>query len=153
MKKTRVLFLILLLILLGVSGVITMNKKIIEEKSSNSVENRISEETQQLLINIRNEDVIWRGDFFGLKPELTGASLALRDTQENINSFLVNAIVEEDKFVAAHVLLTLRTPETYIISGSEWNGLRVHLQSDGKATFEGNDLVELQKYWRGKLNP
>ncbi|MFT3890488.1 MAG: hypothetical protein QM730_02545 [Anaerolineales bacterium] len=149
----RILSLILLLVFLGVLGVFTIYNKPVEKTLSTPSKNEISEETRELLSKIRNDDVVWRGGTLGLMPELSGASLMLSTTQENINPFLLEVIVDENKFVAAHVLLTMRTPETFTVSGSEWNGLRVHLRSNGKSTYESNDLIELQKYWIGKLKP
>ena len=44
---------------------------------------------------------MWDLNYIGLMPELTGAALELEDSHEDINPLLVDALVDEDKFVAA----------------------------------------------------
>jgi hypothetical protein len=83
---------------------------------------------------------------------LTGATLALQDIQEDINPLLIDALVIKDKFVAAHVLLTFRTSLPFAAKAGDWNGLKVEIGENGIASFDGNNLQELQEYWRGKLN-
>lgn len=141
-------FLALFILALSILSILVISKRINLLPSS---ENQISESTLLLISNIKNEDVIWSGTVIGLIPKLTGATLELKDTEENINPLLVDILLDENKFVAAHVLLTLRTSGPYPIGAAEWNGLKIQLQSNGKATFEGNNLIELQKYWKERL--
>ncbi len=121
------------------------------EMIANSFENQISKDTLELVNKITNEDVAWDGTFIGLMPKLGGATLRLRDSKKDINPLLVEALLDQDKFVAAHVLLTYRTALTISASGSEWNGLKVQLKSNGETAYDDNDLNELQKYWMEKL--
>ena len=108
----------------------------------------VSENTRQLILNMRNEDVIWTGNFAGLMPQtLNGATLALRDSEEPIEPLLLEALLDEDRYVAAHVLLTLRTGGTYSIAADHWNGLQVQLTTDKGTTYEGNDLEQLYQKW------
>jgi len=116
-------------------------------------EDRISTNTFELLSNIKNDDVIWNGGYLSLMPvKLTGATLVLLDVQEDINPLLIDALAIKDKFVAAHILLTLRTSSSFAAKAGDWNGLKVEIDSNGIASFDGNNLQELQEYWRGKLN-
>jgi hypothetical protein len=117
-----------------------------------SMDNRqsdpVSEDTKQLILNMRNEDVIWDGNFVGLMPKtLNGATLALRDSKEPIESLLLEALLDENRYVAAHVLLTLRTGGNYSISADGWNGLKVQLTAGKGTTYEGNDLEALYQRW------
>jgi hypothetical protein len=114
----------------------------------NRQSNPVSENTTQLILNMRNEDVIWDGNFAGLTPKtLNGATLALRDSKEPIEPLLLEALLDEDRYVAAHVLLTLRTGGTYSISAESWNGLQVQLTAGEGTTYEGNDLDALYQRW------
>jgi hypothetical protein len=113
---------------------------------------QISERTQDLLNRMRNEDVRWAGTFIGIIPiELVGPTLELRDISEDINFLLVKALRDPNKFVAAHVLLTFRTSIINQASASQWNSLEVQLSSNGETSFEGNNLIELQKQWTERL--
>jgi len=38
----------------------------------------------------------------------------------------------------------------FTMNAEDWNGLKVDIDSNG-ITFDGNNLQELQKYWRDKL--
>ncbi len=59
---------------------------------------------------IRNEDIQWLGTFDGLYPDLSGATAKLLKTQENIEPMLLEALRDDNKFVAAYVLLANRSP-------------------------------------------
>jgi len=153
MNKSVVTILALFLLALSILGIFAMRKKMNKLNLSTSSENQISESTLQLLSNIRNDDVIWDGTFVGIMPiELVGATLKLQYSQEDVNPLLISALRDQDKFVAAHVLLTLRTSKNYTINADEWNGLKVQLQANGKTSFNGNNLIELQKHWKEKLH-
>ena len=129
--------------------------------SCRPIENRLegtqfSASTNDLLAKMKNEDVIWYGTFVGLIPELTGATLFLVDAPEDITQYLIESLRDENKFVAAHVLLAYRTPEEKIFCKGEdrveeWCGLKVQIYADGRTTFDGNNLRKLQAFWRKTL--
>jgi hypothetical protein len=96
---------------------------------------------------IRNEDVKWDASRVGLLPQISGATAALLETKENIEPMLLVALQDKDKFVAAHVLLSLRSPSFPIGGHEAWNGLNVVLFADGRVSYEGNDLTALYKRW------
>jgi len=101
----------------------------------------VSNDTKQLIINMRNSDVKWDGNFLGLMPmSFVGATLTLQNAREPIEPLLVDAILDKDRYVAAHVLLTTRLEDRFTSSASEWNGLHVQLWADGSVSYEGNDL-------------
>ena len=109
---------------------------------------QISSDTAKLLDEMNNREVIWIGDYSGLHPrELTGATLKLNTVQEDIAPYLFDALLDEDKFVAAHILLTERSSSSfYGIGGLDWNGLVVH-NVEGDNLYEGNFLHALQDFW------
>ncbi len=153
MNKSTLRILVLILLAIVIVGIFAMISNRGKFNVTVSSGNRMSQETLQLLNDMKNDDVIWSGTYVGLLPtELTGASLLLLDVQEDINPLLIDALVDEDKFVAAHVLLTSRT--SILIAAprrGQWNGLSVELDSETGVSFDGNNLFELQKYWREKL--
>jgi len=111
----------------------------------------VSKDTQQLILNMRNSDVQWDGTFIGLLPNFQGPTLALQKIDEPIEPLLVAALLDEERYVAAHVLLTDRTNGSWTDTAEYWNGLRVHLYADGSVSYEGNDRNELHQYWIKKL--
>jgi len=155
MKKSALRILIFVLLVIGIVGIYVVIRKINKPDTPILPENQISEETILLLNDIKNSDVIWSGTYLGILPtKLTGASLLLLRTQEDINPLLFDALIDEDKFVAAHVLLASRTSISIATPHrGQWNGLKVQLIAKDTAivTFDGNDLFQLQELWREKL--
>lgn len=118
-----------------------------------SREIQVSDDTLELIMSISNEDVKWQGTVVGLIPELVGPSLALQDTPESINPLLIKLLLDRTKFVAAHVLLTRRTPGTFTETPGEWNNLKVQLFADGEVSYRGNNLLLLWMFWMRTLQP
>ena len=111
----------------------------------------MSKDTEQLILNMRNGDVQWNGTYIGLLPKFQGPTLALQNIDEPIEPLFVEALLDEERYVAAHVLLTDRTKGSWTDTAKNWNGLRVHLYADGSVSYKGNDLNELHQYWIEKL--
>jgi hypothetical protein len=106
-----------------------------------------------LVLCIRNEDIRWSYTYFGLFPVNTsGATRQLNGTEKEIDSMLLDLLEDEDRYVAAHVLLTFRSQERFELGTREWNGLYVQLGDGDIISYEGNNLAALQRYWRGKVN-
>jgi len=112
---------------------------------------QVSDTTEQLILNMRNSDVKWDGTFVGLLPEFNGPTLALQKIDEPIEPLLVEALLDEERYVAAHVLLTDRTKGSWTDTAKHWNGLSVHLYADGSVSYEGNDRNKLHQQWIEKL--
>lgn len=128
--------------------------------SCRPIENRLdgtqfSASTNDLLVKMKNEDVIWHGTYIGLMPELTGATLSLVEAPEDITQYLIEALRDENKFVAAHVLLAFRSKGKVPCAGGdlieEWCGLKVQIDAVEGTTFDGNNLRKLQAFWRKTL--
>ena len=157
MNKTISRFLILFLLVILIAGIYALKKEIIERNTANIPEYQISNSTLHLLGSMNNDDVTWSGDYIGIYPiEMTGATLLLRDVPEEINPLLIEALLDKDKFIAAHVLLTYRiTPTQFPAlvprSVNEWNSLIIQSDANGVLFFDINNMRKLQKYWHEKL--
>lgn len=117
----------------------------------------LSTATTKFLTDMKNEDVVWHGTIIGLSPELTGATLSLEQTSEDITPYLVEALLDKKKFVAAHVLLAFRLPAQTLCKGGrdlvrQWCGLKVQIDTVAGTTFYGNSLRKLQCDWRQILS-
>jgi hypothetical protein len=112
----------------------------------------VSQTTKQLIVNMRNSDVKWSETLSVLLPELNDPTCALQSIDEPIEPLLVEALLDEERFAVAHVLLTLRA-EKGVFSGSakNWNGLQMQLLTPGNVSYEGNDLEALYQEWTEKL--
>lgn len=137
----------------------------------------ISEQTRELINEIRNADITWGFDLGGVLPSLHGATLLLRNSSyddEDITPLLIDALLDEDRFVAAHVLLGLRlednlyaTMEAAAQTGSAlpgtpvtaqvhpnteyWHGLTIEWTDEG-ISYQRNNLAELRRMWKERLN-
>ena len=141
------------LLALGMVGIYTITFQINTQNSQDISEYQTSSAILQLCNNMSNSDVIWSRDYSGVNPiKFTGATLLLKDVQEDIAPLLIDALTNEDKFVAAHVLLTFREGILVPYKANNWYGLEFQYGVSG-ITFHGNDLLVLQNHWREKLQP
>ncbi len=112
----------------------------------------VSKDTKELILNMHNSDVKWNDSLFVFVPEFNGPTRALHSIDEPIEPLLVEALLDEERYVAAHVLLTMRTERGPVSAEPEnWNGLQMQLLPDGVITYEGNDLESLHQQWIEKL--
>jgi hypothetical protein len=117
-----------------------------------SCKSAVNTDTEQLILNMRNGDVKWSGNFLGLMPTSFSPTIStLQNVKEPIEPLLVDAMLDKDRYIAAHFLLTFRLEDHFNFSAEKWNGLRVQLSADGTASFEGNDLDKLHQYWIERL--
>src|SRR5437879_3837575 len=101
---------------------------------------------------ISNSDVAWDGSDLGIIAQIPkSAVLNLLDAPDCSAPALVAALLDPDRYVVAHVLLTDLLNEPWRGDGGAWNGLRVQLYADGKTGFERNDLQKLHEIWVMKL--
>jgi len=102
-----------------------------------------------LTARISNDEVRWDGNYVMLWPELSGYSEEIHATcSKDCIPDLVEALEDQDRYVAAHVLLTIFNGGEYELSAAAWNGLKVQLTADGKTVIPGGQQAALIKQWR-----
>ena len=101
---------------------------------------------------ISNADVAWDGTDLGIMPKVTRQGvLDVLASPDCSAPFLVDALLDPNRYVVAHVLLTDLSNEPWGGDGGAWNGLHVQLYADGRTTFEGNDRQQLHTIWLHQL--
>jgi hypothetical protein len=105
-------------------------------------------EPYRLTSKLRNDDVTWDGNYFGLSPFVTGdTAVSLLRYGRRATPALLDAIEQPDKFATAHVLLTEIWQNQYPLSAAEWNHLRVTLHSNGTLDFHPEQIPAIRTYW------
>ena len=114
---------------------------------ANSVEASGPANIARMIDDLNNAAISWDATFAGLVPTVVGDSarrlLACGDAAIPL---LVDALEDESKFIAAHVLLTVLSGVEYYTT--PWNGLEVDLSADGQARFDSRQRLELARLWR-----
>ncbi len=102
-----------------------------------------------ILNEMTNEDIHWDANFFSLHPEIVNSNLLelINMSEPKIDQLLLHALVEENRYVVAHVLLTMRLCLTFPADIMSWNGLQVQIYADNTVSFSGNDLNHLRDFW------
>lgn len=100
---------------------------------------------------IRNSDIKWRGDYLGVQPYFENPQLDTIVASHNpsVDDELYAMTVDPDRWIAAHVLLSLRESrrgETYRVSGGEWNHLKVRLRGTD-AQIEATQQASIRELW------
>lgn len=102
-------------------------------------------EPNPALARLRNGDVQWDGTLVGVLPRVAGdAALELLDVAPDWER-MVDALQDEQRFVAVHVLLTLQAGLVH--HGPAWNGLELGLAADGSVQIEPTQRFELRRRW------
>ena len=102
-----------------------------------------------LVAKIHNDHIRWDGNYFGLHVSSMG------ETEQRVlrsgsacRSFLIAALADESRFVAAHVLLTqIQGGTSQSVSAAEWNQLKVTLHADGRVEIPAGQRTEIQRLW------
>jgi len=102
---------------------------------------------------IRNESIGWNPSFFGLMVEVNGTDEKwVLHTKSNPDRYLLEALEDPKRWIAAHVLLTLRHDSTWTgYTEEQWNGLEVIFHADGRVEIDENQQPAIRKYWIEKL--
>lgn len=96
---------------------------------------------------LSNADIRWNGTFYGLIPIIVGdAARQLLASGTAAIPQLVDALEDESKFVAAHVLLTMLSGVEY--HTAPWNGLEIELSADDDVRTDPHQRFELARRWR-----
>ena len=90
-----------------------------------------------------NDAVHWEGTRFGLLPRLADAATGSGPLP---TADLLAALGDADRYVAAHVLLTLQTGMHYA-AFPNWNGLWVEILPDGRAQIDPGQRDLLARRW------
>ena len=110
-----------------------------------------NDQASQAVGKIRNSDIAWDGNYFGLLPRIEGqASKSVMALGESAVSALIRALDDPSRFAAAHVLLTeiKMRGVSRPLSARDWNGLRVELSADGHVQLHPEQREELKVFWR-----
>jgi hypothetical protein len=101
----------------------------------------------RLVDQLSNADIRWDGTYAGLVPTiLSDAGRQLLEIGDDAIPQLLSALEDENKFVAAHVLLTLLSGIEY--HTQPWNGLAIELAADGNAHVDARQRFDLARRWR-----
>lgn len=99
-----------------------------------------------------NRDISWNGDYLGLEPHVSGnAAQYLLKAGPEATPLLLKALHDPSKYVAAHVILTLRNTEALRPSASEWNDLSIELRPDRTVRYDVRQMATLQELWARRL--
>jgi hypothetical protein len=105
-------------------------------------------EPYRLAKRLRNTDIHWDGNYFGLDARVAGeTAVALVKYGRRASPALLGALEDGDKFAAAHVVLTHLWQRLHSSSGEEWNHLRVSLYGDGRRDFHPEQIPAIRAYW------
>jgi len=99
---------------------------------------------QREVAELSNADVEWDGNWLGLWPNISHQAEAIRATGVAARPFLRKALADPQRYIAAHVLLTMMSETPFCLSGEAFNGLKVNLYADGRTEI-ADQRGELQK--------
>jgi len=100
----------------------------------------------RLVDQLSNADIRWDGTYVGLVPTiLSDAGRRLLEIGDGAIPQLLGALEDENRFVAAHMLLTTLSGVEY--HTEPWNGLAIEL-ADGNAHVDPRQRFELARRWR-----
>jgi hypothetical protein len=101
-----------------------------------------------MVAQIQNDHIKWGGNYFGLQVMGLGeAEKRVLAGGTECRPFLIAALGDESRFVAAHVLLTHLQRGSYPVSAAEWNHLQVELLADGSVSIPSGQKAQIQNLW------
>jgi|GEM_PF-3596818 Leucine-rich repeat (LRR) protein len=104
-----------------------------------------------LVAKLRNEDIVWDGDFIGLLVrEKSETAIAILKRGKAAIPALYAALDDAKRFAAVHVLLTLIDGD-YKRTAGAWNGLHVKLHADGRQELFPKQIPDLKALWSRTL--
>jgi len=105
-----------------------------------------------LVFHLSNDEVKWTVGDEGLCPELTGIpSKKLLKCGRSENELILRAMKDENKFVAAHVLLTkINLDDYYPLNDKVWNRLKV-IRKGESVEYDSAQISDLVKFWKKAL--
>ena len=104
-----------------------------------------------LVAQIRNDQVHWDGNYFGLAPQIRGTLPRLIFMRGRACvPYLIEALNDDSRFIAAHVYLSLLSRGGFQTSAEAFNGLRVELYADGTTAIAPEQKQTLLTRWNSK---
>lgn len=103
-----------------------------------------------MVSQIHNDHVRWDGNYFGLEPALGESERGVLAKGLRCRRYLIEALEDNSRFVAAHVLLTMMECDSYSLSAAEWNHLQVTLYAGGHVEIPIDQRPAIQKLWTQK---
>jgi hypothetical protein len=95
---------------------------------------------------------MWVGGTGGIKPILSGATLELANEECDPRTipWLIEALDDDKRDIAAHVVLTVVSGMSFEVDGAHWNGVRVRLSADGSVSARISNRVQNKKDWENR---
>jgi hypothetical protein len=100
--------------------------------------------------HIHNDNIDWDGNFIGLWPTPGVDESQVLAAGPACRPFLIAALDDDDRYVAAHVILTQMSRREYSISGAAWNKLEVDLYGNGKVVIPNGQREKIKRLWTDK---
>lgn len=113
-------------------------------------------ELQERCKRISNQGIEWDATGLGLWPWVVGKNEKwVLETEMNAEPYLLRALDDPGKWIAAHVLLTKRWgckhPGYSYENEIRWNGLDVNFLADGSLIIDESQQPAIRQYWIEKL--
>lgn len=112
--------------------------------------------SQMIALELKNEMIVWDGDIIGVTVYVPDEKLA--DGLMNLpTKTLIASLQNKDSWIIAHVILSLRYKDRFIMSPptwrspTTWNGLSVRLNGDGSVYIDPAQQEILIKYWANEM--
>jgi hypothetical protein len=103
---------------------------------------------QQLSQQMRNDHIKWDGNYFGLVvTSMAEPERRLLAAGPPCRPFVLDALDDDSRFVAAHVVLTQLQSGPQSMSASEWNHLTVNILADGRVVIPDGQKDAIKKLW------
>ncbi len=103
---------------------------------------------------ISNRDIQFDGTFVGLMPSVKGNTKMIvakaRITKPD-PSPLIELLEDPNKYVAAHIVLTMAYSKSIDIQVTHWNGLEVDIHAIKGVSYPPNQMDRLKKEWEKRL--
>jgi hypothetical protein len=97
---------------------------------------------------ISNADIHWDGNIAGLWPTITGPSKdLLTNSDPRVVRALIGLLTDQNRYIAAHVLLTHISEEQFEFTPGHWNGLRVEILADNVIIVRAGQQTRLIEKW------
>jgi hypothetical protein len=105
-----------------------------------------------LVSQLSDEDIDWDGNIAGLQAKPSGwpARFILLRGGACVPQ-LIQALDDDSRFAAAHVLLSYLTQESRSVSGGEWDSLHVDLDANGRTEIPAHQRPRLKQLWHDRL--